>query len=150
MIIATFDFDAGWTFAGEPDTDVAVRFMHGEAGRLYPDALSYGLSALVDGVQTQTEEWPPAGATVRELSATRLFHHRVIAAPEQQVTVSVWATESGRTVTGEFAFTVPRPPRPFPSWTWREGEWRAPAPYPDDDSVIYLWDETSLSWVEGV
>jgi hypothetical protein len=40
------------------------------------------------------------------------------------------------------------PPKPFPSWTLNEDtcRWDAPVPYPDDN-VVYVWDESTISWV---
>lgn len=40
------------------------------------------------------------------------------------------------------------PPQPFGSWTLDEDTciWEAPEPYPTDGAV-YLWDETTTSWV---
>jgi hypothetical protein len=40
------------------------------------------------------------------------------------------------------------PPQPYPSWTLDEAwNWQAPTPYPDDGKM-YVWDETTLTWVE--
>jgi hypothetical protein len=42
-------------------------------------------------------------------------------------------------------------PQPYPSWTLNETtcQWESPTPYPDDDKH-YIWDEDTLSWIEGV
>ena len=46
-----------------------------------------------------------------------------------------------------------RPPQPYPSWkfdfeTW---EWRAPVPYPEDDSgVPRVWHEETGCWVPRI
>lgn len=40
-------------------------------------------------------------------------------------------------------------PQPFPSWVLDENyDWQAPIEYPADGNS-YLWDESSLSWVES-
>lgn len=41
------------------------------------------------------------------------------------------------------------PPKPFESWTLNEDTclWESPFPYPNDGG-LYIWDETSVSWVE--
>jgi hypothetical protein len=43
------------------------------------------------------------------------------------------------------------PPQPFASWTLNETTclWDAPTPMPIDDK-LYVWDETTTSWVEVV
>jgi len=42
-------------------------------------------------------------------------------------------------------------PKPFSSWTLntQECDWEAPVPYPSDGKT-YVWDESTLSWVEYV
>lgn len=39
-----------------------------------------------------------------------------------------------------------RPPRPFPSWSWVDGAWAAPVPMPDDDAP-HEWDEDAQAWI---
>lgn len=39
-----------------------------------------------------------------------------------------------------------RPLQPYPSWTWQDGAWRAPLPYPEG-AEMYGWDEQSGAWV---
>ena len=42
-------------------------------------------------------------------------------------------------------------PQPFPSWTLDEDtlDWEAPELMPDDaDTVMYVWDEGTTSWIE--
>lgn len=39
-------------------------------------------------------------------------------------------------------------PQPYPSWTLDANhDWQPPIPYPTDGGM-YVWDETTLSWVE--
>jgi hypothetical protein len=38
-------------------------------------------------------------------------------------------------------------PQPYPSWVLDENAlWQAPIPYPNDGN-LYIWDETTQSWV---
>ena len=39
-------------------------------------------------------------------------------------------------------------PQPYPSWLLNTAtrQWEAPVPYPNDGKM-YMWDETTLSWV---
>jgi len=41
------------------------------------------------------------------------------------------------------------PPQPYPSWLFNATilDWVAPVPYPNDGNV-YVWDETTQSWVQ--
>ena len=42
------------------------------------------------------------------------------------------------------------PPKPFPSWVLDEDSclWEPPTPYPDDGEQ-YIWDETTVSWMQS-
>jgi hypothetical protein len=41
------------------------------------------------------------------------------------------------------------PPTPFNSWLLNEDTclWEAPTPMPTDDTLLYSWDEATLSWL---
>jgi len=145
MIVATFDLTAGWTFDGEPAPDLGIRFTDGDADRLYPDALGFGWTVDVNGEQAGTLEWPPTNIVIRQLTPSRVFPYRIEAKPDDQVTLDVWASNAGIRVDGQTVFTIPRPKQPYPSWTWQDGTWTPPVPYPDHDG-LYVWDEDAAGW----
>lgn len=40
-------------------------------------------------------------------------------------------------------------PQPYPSWILdADYNWQAPTPCPDDPSKKYIWDESTLQWIE--
>ena len=44
-----------------------------------------------------------------------------------------------------------RPPQPYPSWSWVDGAWVAPVPYPDVDpnsETYYTWSEEQQNWIK--
>ena len=147
MIIASYDFVAGWTFEGEPAPDFGIRFTDSDSERLYPDGLSFGYDLTVNGETTDTHVWPPENITIRQLTPSRVFPYRVTAKPDDVIVLTVWATNAGATVTDETTWTIPRPAQPFPSWTWEDGRWTAPIPHPDDGED-YEWGEDEGVWVQ--
>jgi hypothetical protein len=142
MITFTFDLQAGWTFDGDPASAFGVRFSDGDATRLYPDGLAFGWTC-----GDVTHEWPAANAVVREITPQRTFEFRLDVKPDDEITLDVWAENAGVRVEGETTWTVPRPAQPFGSWTWTDGAWTAPKPYPEGDGW-YEWDEDAEAWVE--
>ena len=142
MITATYDLKSGWSFHGQPDDVFAVRFSNGGAERIYPNGLAFGW----DSSTGESSEWPGRNAVVREISTNRTFEYRLSAMPDDVVTLSLWAENDGHRVFGETTFTIPRPPQPYPSWTWDNG-WNPPVAYPKDGKR-YNWDEATTSWVE--
>lgn len=145
MIVARFDLGDGWTFSGDASTTFAVCFADGDADRLYPNALQFGWTLIVNGEQTDDHEWPPANVVVREITPQRMFEFRTDAKADDEILLRVWASESGQRVEGETTFVVPRPEQPFASWTWQDGAWTPPQPYPSDGE-LYGWDEETASW----
>lgn len=141
MIVATFDLIDGWTFDGDPTSTFGVRFSDGDAERIYPDELAFGWSC-----GDETHEWPAPNVIVREITSQRIFEFRVDAKPDDEVTLTVWAENAGVRVEDETTWTVPRPEQPYPSWTWQDGGWIAPVPYPDGGGM-YAWDEDAQGWM---
>jgi len=41
-----------------------------------------------------------------------------------------------------------RPPAPFASWIWSDGQWVSPILMPIQGE--WIWDENSLSWLENL
>jgi len=39
-----------------------------------------------------------------------------------------------------------RPPKPFSSWLWQDGDWVAPTPRPTEGE--WLWDEAAQEWID--
>ena len=41
-------------------------------------------------------------------------------------------------------------PQPYPSWelNTESGQWEPPVPYPFEEDVDYIWDESEKSWIE--
>lgn len=39
-----------------------------------------------------------------------------------------------------------RPPAPFPSWVWADGEWIAPVPMPSTHGM-WRWNEATQEWI---
>lgn len=145
MIIATFDLISGWSFSGDAENDFGIRFTDGDAARIYPDGLAFGWTLLVDNKEVKSLSWPPSNIVIRELAPSRLFSYLLDAAPDDEVTLRVWATNAAVTDENETTFTIPRPAQPFPSWSWQDGEWVPPVPYPDTGSM-FEWNEDSQQW----
>jgi hypothetical protein len=146
MISATCDFSSGWSFVGDSSTDFGFSFVQGADERMYPDNLSFGYTVTVNGDEAESLSWPPSNIVIRELSRNRVFFYRVDAKPDDEVVLSVWASNAGGMITGETEFVIPRPEQPYPSWVWNGEGWEAPVEYPDDGES-YIWDEESQSWV---
>lgn len=135
-----------WSTDGEWDGIVSVGFTNGDDDPIAVENLAFGWSAAVGGSEVGVVDYPPSGSIYREIRPTHRFHDRLTVSPEDDVTVSVWVSNAGIYTSSEFGFVVPRPPSPFPSWVWEEGEWVAPVPYPEDGGA-YRWDEDGQGWI---
>lgn len=110
------------------------------------DGLAFGLAISRNGGAPETHGFPPPGVTYRSTDQDLLTALQVRWRPDDTVDLEVWITNAGITRRARHSLTVPRPPRPFPSWTWDGNGWAAPVPYPDDGGW-YDWDEAEGAWV---
>ena len=87
---------------------------------------------------------PRSGVTLIDTDQFVLFSDRRFLLADDQINLVVTANGA----TAQTTFTVPRPPKPFPSWVWTAGQWSAPVPMPSDASPVnnYQWDESVLAW----
>lgn len=109
------------------------------------DNLQFGIHVTRDGGAPVTQVFPPAGVVYRQTDQDRLTVWRADWQPDEVVEISVWMENGGTRIEDAATFTVPRPARPYPSWSWGGTAWTAPQPYPTDGGD-YDWDEPSLSW----
>ena len=116
---------------------------HGET--IHFDGLEFGLTITRDGGDPETHTFPPPGVTYRSTDQDLLTVVPVRWRPDEVITVEVRITTAGQTMTGRHGLTVPRPPRPYPSWVWDSTRWAAPVPEPDDGG-LYQWDEAGKKW----
>jgi hypothetical protein len=66
--------------------------------------------------------------------------------PNTEYTANFFVRDGQEEVTESLTFTTPKPPQPYPSWTWEDYDWNPPVPYPEDDTMLYIWDEEGQQW----
>jgi len=106
------------------------------------------LTIHADSKQVFDLRLPPPGVRYEQTDQDVLATARAQWLPDQEITTRAWCkTSTGHEVTADASFVAPRPPQPYPSWAWVNGQWAAPVPYPADDGM-YQWDELAQAWVE--
>ena len=113
------------------------------------DGFSFGFLLLRNGAIVAAKTWPEPGVKYIQTDQDIVGGDRVQWKPDQEVTLTVWFENFGVKHEGSETFTVPRPPKPYPSWSWDADklQWVAPVPYPNDGK-FYVWDEDAQKWVE--
>jgi hypothetical protein len=112
------------------------------------DGLGFGFrlrDAL--GVLVAEREWPLPGQVFLRSSAAQEYYKSAMVKGltiDAKYSIEVWSVNAGEEFGTTTSFSVPRPPQPFPSWTWGPG-WTAPTAYPQDGND-YAWNESALSW----
>lgn len=107
----------------------------------------YGMTVAVNQVEVASKEWPEEGETLVATDQDILKSHRVTWSPHDRISINAWIVGPlGRVDLGH-TFTAPRPTQPYASWTWGDGQWNAPVPYPSSGGP-YEWDEAGQEWVE--
>lgn len=138
-----------WTFDAQPESpspDIQIGFASDHLPVQFEN-LSFGFTVSVNGLETSTKSYPPEGLRYIATDQQYITNDRITFSPDDEVVLEVWAENAGKRYEGQTTFTIPRPEQPYPSWTWANGYWQPPTPYPDDD-VFYQWNEEQQAWVE--
>ena len=104
----------------------------------------FGAEITIAG-NTQRVRWPSNFVKTDQFV---IASHRVLWRPEDTVELEAWIRSPRVKVAVAHNFTVPRPAKPFASWSWDSATrtWQAPVSPPDGEAY---WDEDSLGWVEA-
>lgn len=154
---ASLDIDTGeWSFASQPepysiDFEIGFNSAGGPVERF--NNLAFGLAVSSPDGELLSRSYPDPGVTYLATDQAYLTTDRVEIAPDTQVTFLVWAENAGVRSEGSIEFVAPRPPQPYPSWTWDGTGWQPPVPIPafdPENPVYYEWDEDSQTWIEIV
>jgi hypothetical protein len=93
----------------------------------------------------QQGSYPPPNVRYLNSDQVYLVVERLNLSPETTYELYLWAENDGNSFEKTFEFTTPRPPQPYPSWTWNGETWEAPVPYPEGEE-FYVWDEENQEW----
>jgi hypothetical protein len=105
------------------------------------------LTIHANGEQVFFTQLPPPGVRYEKTDQDLLATGQARWLPDQTITAHAWCkTSTGHEVTANAIFVAPRPPQPYPSWTWMDTQWTAPVPYPDSEGD-FVWNEQSTEWV---
>lgn len=148
-VLATLDLASkNWVFDVAPETpspDLQIGFKdNGGPVDQFVD-LSFGFTVTANGESVMEKSYPPGNVKYVATDQTYVTNDRVDLASDDEVVLSVWATNDGVTTAGEVSFVVPRPEQPYPSWTWNGTGWEPPVPYPGEEPG-YVWDEDLQDW----
>jgi hypothetical protein len=109
--------------------------------------LFFGWEASKGDVVVGSASYPEEGIeyifTDQDYISSNVLHLN----PDDEVVFKVWAKNNELYSETVFNFIAPRPPQPYPSWSWdSEQGWTAPVPRPEGEDV-YFWDEKNQQWV---
>lgn len=137
-----------WSFDIAPESpspDIEVGFT-ADVLPVEFDGLTFGLTVVSNGLPVFTRAYPTAGVRYVATDQQYISNDRVSLAADDEVALMVWMENAGERSEASTTFVIPRPEQPYPSWTWEDGAWTPPVPYPDGDA-IYSWDEEQGDWV---
>jgi hypothetical protein len=146
--------EKSWKVEGDADAfsmtyEISVK--RGSEEVVYFDELSFGYEISEGGDLVAEESYPPENVVYRSSDQEFLASGLVSdLSPEKEYFARLWIKEGGEEFEETFSFTTPKPPQPYPSWTWNEetSGWESPIEYPTDDpDNVYFWKEDELKWV---
>jgi len=89
--------------------------------------------------------FPPPNTRYVRTDQSYIVVERLNLKAETEYELYLWAENNGETFETTVAFTTPRPPQPYSSWTWDGEKWNSPVPYPEDEHS-YIWNEEEQTW----
>lgn len=111
--------------------------------------LSFSICIFKDNENIFSKSYPENGQKFISSNQTYLISDLVEnTKPITEYSVSVSATNDGKTFDGHFTIITPEPFKPFSSWSYDSdlGDFVPPVPYPEDKKD-YRWSESSQSWI---
>jgi len=113
--------------------------------RLDIRGLTMGITVTSNGVTILDKSWPPAGVKYTNTDQDVILTERLVWNSDEAIVIDVWFDLAGERHEATYNLTAPRPPQPYPSWTWGGTAWEPPVPYPNDGQE-YVWDEANQEW----
>ena len=131
------------------DNELAISFIagNGEAKARF-DGLKFGYELRQNGLSTVSENYPKVGQKFESADTYPLATPNLYLRPNEDYELHVYAVNSGHRTEKNTEFTVPKPTKPYASWSWNDEskEWEAPTPAPKD--FPHEWNESTQTWVK--
>ena len=110
--------------------------------------LTFGYEMLLNNEPIKTGSFPRNGTNFVQTNQEYLVTEYIEPNPGFEYTISVWSTHNDVTYSNDFNVVIPRPNKPYESWTWQEYRWVPPVKRPDDGN-FYLWNEDLQDWEQA-
>jgi hypothetical protein len=110
--------------------------------------LSFGCTLSDNDGIINEKQWPLHDAIYVSSDQECIESHAIDnLVPDKEYTLHVWAKNAGEKWEETFAFILPRPTSPYPSWIYDENKhvWKAPIEAPQE-GLLYIWNEDNQEW----
>lgn len=149
-VLAKCNLTSGiWTFESNceyQDPVIQIGFTSNSASTKFID-LKFGFQIVKDTQLLFEFNYPAAGIVYVESDQKYLISQTVLLRSDDTVDLKVWVKNDGKSYKDLTTFTVPRPPKPFESWIWKNELWCAPVPCPEDKIIFYTWNDANQCWI---
>lgn len=97
-------------------------------------------------------KFPPPNVTLLETDLDVLYYLDFMFVPSIQYKLDIEYTYENNKKNIIVDFVGTKPSKPFTSWVWKNTEWIAPVPLPNDagdvmSGEMYEWDEQNKEWL---
>ena len=107
--------------------------------------LTYGFKFYQNGDKKTEDHFPKIRSSVKTMSSTFVVEPPLYIEPNQGVELNLWARIEDDFYEENIVLKNIRPIQPYPSWTYVDGDWKAPIPRPAEG--ITTWDEEKQEWI---
>ena len=108
--------------------------------------LQFGFTLTSNGEIVDEQSYPPKNVKYIRSDQKYLINHRLKFKPDTYYSLFLWAENASIRIEHTELFKTPKPPQPYPSWSWDGETWNSPVPYPDDTENYYEWNEDEQEW----
>lgn len=114
----------------------------------YSDLSNYQFGFILESNNEfiKSSKFPAEGVKLLQVSRNPFYVDQVSLTIDQEYKFRVYIMGPGETSESQITFTGPKPPQPFPSWTWADNQWNAPKIKPPGP---YFWDEEKQNWIQA-
>jgi hypothetical protein len=131
------------------DNELALSFIAGDGlAKAKFENLRFGFDLKLNSEVVASEHYPSQGQLYQWSDTYPLATPILYLNPNKTYELCLYAENAGHRTEQNIEISVPKPDKPYNSWSWSEEamEWLAPIPQPKD--YPHEWNESTQMWVK--
>jgi hypothetical protein len=131
------------------ENELSISFIAGEGlAKTRFDNLMFGYNLKLNSEVVDSDHFPKLGVQYQWADTYPLATPILKLTPNKTYELHLYAANAGHQTEKTIEISVPKPDKPYSSWSWSDEalEWLAPIPQPKD--YPHEWNDATQSWVK--